>query len=224
MTNINDIADLARVLEEHPEWLNTIRGILLTEDLATVPAELRRLSQQMAQARLDLTTVGSRVSNLTGDDYEGQAAHFGRRRLRDILGVTDVQLMYRPRKHGQETLQGMLHRAALASQVTLAQRDDLEDADLIFQVYGSERPGLVTAHVVAEASITVQRDDVIRARRRTGILEGCTTLPAQAAVIGASISPEARQELANDVIAVSMAPDGRAADMADGLSEQGEAD
>ncbi len=28
MTTINDISDLARVLREHPEWRDTIRGLV----------------------------------------------------------------------------------------------------------------------------------------------------------------------------------------------------
>ena len=45
MTTINDISDLMRVLQEHPEWRQALRDIILDERLA-------RLPQQMDQ-RLD---------------------------------------------------------------------------------------------------------------------------------------------------------------------------
>ena len=37
MTTINDIADIARILREQPEWKDTIRGILLSQELLELP-------------------------------------------------------------------------------------------------------------------------------------------------------------------------------------------
>lgn len=226
MTEINTIADLARALEEHPEWLKTIRGILLTEDLERLPAELVKLENALDDIHHELTTVGRRLSNLTGDDYEGQAAHFGRRRLRDALQVNDVRLFYQCRRQGQQALQNMLIQARDYNGLATADGDDLEDADLIFQVYESCSPNLVTAHVVVEASLTIKRDDVVRARRRALVIDSFTTMPASAAVIGTAITPEARQELDRDpqlpVLAIGMAPDGQPRTLAEAASENSE--
>ena len=223
MTEINTIADLAQALQEHPEWLKTIRGILLTEDLERLPAALSRLEGSLGDIRQELATVGGQVSNLTGDDYEGQAAHFGRRRLRDALDAIDVRLFYQCRRQGQQALQNMLLQARKNNGLAIADRDDLEDADLIFQVYGSRNPNLITSHVVAEASLTIKRDDVVRARRRAMVIDSITTQPASAAVIGTAISPEARQELERDfpspVLAVAMAEDGQPCILTEAASE-----
>ena len=40
MTTINDISDLARVLREHPEWRDTIRGLVLGEEISRLPEQL----------------------------------------------------------------------------------------------------------------------------------------------------------------------------------------
>lgn len=42
---INDIADLARILKEQPEWADTIRGILLGEAVLNLPAQLTEFIQ-----------------------------------------------------------------------------------------------------------------------------------------------------------------------------------
>jgi predicted translin family RNA/ssDNA-binding protein len=40
MTTINDISDLARTLREHPEWRETIRALVLGEEVSQLPAQL----------------------------------------------------------------------------------------------------------------------------------------------------------------------------------------
>ena len=40
MTSINDIADLVQILQDHPEWRNTVRGLIVGEELANMPNEV----------------------------------------------------------------------------------------------------------------------------------------------------------------------------------------
>ena len=40
MTTIADINDLARILREHPEWRDTIRGLVLGDEVLTLPEKL----------------------------------------------------------------------------------------------------------------------------------------------------------------------------------------
>ena len=44
-TTINDISDLARILEEHPEWAETLRSLLLTREMLDLPTALARLTE-----------------------------------------------------------------------------------------------------------------------------------------------------------------------------------
>ena len=225
MATINNIADLVKVLQDNPEWLLTIRGLIISKEIADLPSsveELKATVDRMSDTlttmsgRLDdmssmLTTVSGRLDNLTGADYQGQAAHFGRRRIRDTLQVEDVQLMYQYRRQGEANLRNLLFQAATRHRPSKEDRDDLEDTDLIFWVYGSssESQGLVTAHLVAEVSITIKATDVARARRRAQILGSCTTIPCFAAVICTAITPEAKNQLGEDVTAVGMTQEGQ---------------
>ena len=52
MTTINDISDLIRVLQEHPEWRQALRGIILDEDLTRLPQQVDERFDQVDQ-RLD---------------------------------------------------------------------------------------------------------------------------------------------------------------------------
>ena len=217
MAIINNMSDLVKVLQENPEWLLTIRGLIIYKEIADLPASVEELKAAVdtLSTRLDdvsetLTTVSSRVDNLTGADYEGQAAHFGCRRLRDALQVEDLQLMYQTRRQGRENLRNLLSQDQAGHRPSKENQDDLEDTDLIFWVYGSNAEGkeLVTAHLVAEVSITIKADDVVRARRRAQILGSCTNLPCLAAVIGTAITPEAKTQLGNGVTAVGMPQEG----------------
>ena len=45
MTTINDVSDLVRILREQPEWAATMRGLLLTDDLLNLPAQLAQFIQ-----------------------------------------------------------------------------------------------------------------------------------------------------------------------------------
>ena len=51
MTTINDIADLARILREQPEWADTIRSILLGQELLAMPARLAELVEAVQEIR-----------------------------------------------------------------------------------------------------------------------------------------------------------------------------
>ncbi len=48
MTTINDISDLVQILQDHPEWKNTIRGLIIGEELAQLPGRFTRLEQTLA--------------------------------------------------------------------------------------------------------------------------------------------------------------------------------
>ena len=50
-----DFHDVARLLEEHPEWRAELRRLVLTDDLLTLPAQITRLTGQVA-ALVDVQT------------------------------------------------------------------------------------------------------------------------------------------------------------------------
>ena len=71
MTTINDISDLARILQERPEWLSTIRGLILTEEVLRLPemmaaltAAVEELARQTAE---QIRVVNERLGRLETD-------------------------------------------------------------------------------------------------------------------------------------------------------------
>ena len=78
MTTINDINDLARILREQPEWADTIRSLLLSQELLELPVrfaefvELTNRNFQLVYERLerletDMAVVKDKVSGLEAD-------------------------------------------------------------------------------------------------------------------------------------------------------------
>ena len=91
MTSINDIADLVQILQDHPEWRNTVRGLIVGEELANMPNEvaifvkatnenfnlvhqqfekvdqrLERLETDVAEIKTDVATLKEDVSRMDG--------------------------------------------------------------------------------------------------------------------------------------------------------------
>lgn len=71
MTTINDISDLARILQERPEWLSAIRGLVLTEEVLRLPetmAALTKTVEELArQTAEQFRVVNERLARLEAD-------------------------------------------------------------------------------------------------------------------------------------------------------------
>ena len=48
MTTINNMEDLLRILEEHPEWRAAARGLIVGEELAQLPGRVTKLEETLA--------------------------------------------------------------------------------------------------------------------------------------------------------------------------------
>ena len=64
MTTINDIHDLALILEEHPEWRAEIRRLVLTDDLLEMPARMERQETRMDRLEAALERLAETVTAL----------------------------------------------------------------------------------------------------------------------------------------------------------------
>ena len=91
MTTINDIEDFVRVLQEHPDWLATVRALVLGEELMRLPEQLaqfiaatdrnfqlvnqrlERLENDVAGLKTDMTEVKADVAGLKTDMTEVKA-------------------------------------------------------------------------------------------------------------------------------------------------------
>ena len=53
-TTINDISDLARILEERPEWAETLRSLLLSREVLEQPEKMAQLTERLDQFILEM--------------------------------------------------------------------------------------------------------------------------------------------------------------------------
>ena len=187
------IADLVKVLQEKPEWLHTLRGVIISDELGAVPASLRQLAARLEGMGEPLTTVSSQVSGIMGGDYESHAARV----------APPAHEAARRRQRHHPALPGPEAQCAVAGGA--GNRRDAPGND---HPRGSRRPArvdLVFAFsrrngddtlVAAESSMTVQVHDVDRAERRAQILARAQDLTVTPMTIGAAIEAEA-QDLAS---------------------------
>ena len=82
MTTINDISDLVRILQEQPEWEETLRGILLSKELLRLPETVAAL----VETTNALTEAVTRLEQRTERLEEGQA------RLEEAQARTEARL------------------------------------------------------------------------------------------------------------------------------------
>ena len=97
MTTINDISDLAQVLQDNPQWREIVRGILLGDELLQLPSQVAEFVQAVNRS---FETVNQRLERLEAgqerleNDVAGLKA--GQERLEnDVAGL----------KAGQERLE-----------------------------------------------------------------------------------------------------------------------
>ena len=239
MTNINDIADLAQILQDNPQWRDIIRGILLGDEMLEIPGRVaalvsvtemivQRLEQlesgqarlESGQARLESDVEGlkegqtrleasvdrlesgqanlsSRLGNIIGSDYERRAAQSARRLVRLGLEVRRARVILAKTAPDRNETPELLNEATENGTVSDDEADDLLLADIILigELMGEGTRG-EPAYAVCEAAVTLYDHDVLRAKRRAGILQRASGTTALPAVIGQS-APQGTLDLAN---------------------------
>ena len=227
LTNVNDIADLVQILQDRPEWRNTVRGLIVGEELANLPQalstfidatndnfslvhqRLERLETGVAELKTDMNhrfnQVNGRLDNGFGENYELKIA-------KNIMSIARQQLEFRriqvlaTRAAGITTeLQMTIEDAEDTNLITKDEADQLILADLI--LIGEHPHAGPNTYMLAELSITIGEDDIRRASDRARILRTATGRSARPTVIGARIDPD-RSELAkNEGVFVTLIPE-----------------
>ena len=221
MTTIRDIADFVRIINEQPEWNDTIRGILLGRELLELPQRfaefvrvteehnrlvaerLARLEDDMidmkgwrAETTLRLDRIEGRLGNLEGAEAERRVhsdiVNIASRRL----GLTRARIIQSRIVARSPEFQDLINDAEDQSVITEEQGDHLERADVILAA--RRRNDRQAVHAVAEVSINIADYDITRARERADTLSAIMGTPALALTVGGNIEP-AQQELADSL-------------------------
>ena len=223
MTSINDISDLIRVLQEHPEWRQALRGIILDEDLTRLPQQVDERFDQMDQRfdqmdqrfdqmdqRFDqmddrLNHTNGRLDNMTGTNYEIKVEKNIRSVAPQQMGLRSVRVVHGTLSGMDSNLQHAIEQAADNGTVTWEEASALMAVDLIFEA--RTRTAGTPAHVTAEISITAGTQDVTRAKDRAQILEKVLGTEATPAVVCSRIEEHARGLAERENVTVALLPE-----------------
>ena len=215
MTTINNIEDLVRVLDEHPEWLEVVRTRLLTRELLELPQTVAELAATVSELSNDVKTTSAAVKELTNtvNELANELRATNRRldRLQDDVGWLKGRIIYDivrsdagqiAREMGFE-LEETLVRSDL---MALTRGQDVSDlprgtlqsfhqADLVMQVADEEGQW---HYIAVEASFTANGRDSRRAIRNAELMTRFTGLPAVAAVAGVRYDWELKDRIEFD--------------------------
>jgi hypothetical protein len=218
---LGDFQDLLRLLEDHPDWREALRVLLLPQELLTLPIVVRGLAETVAQltARLDqLTATVARLAEGQERLSEGQERlSEGQQRLEVQMGeMRGWFLEQRYRTHAAAYFSRFLRQVQPVHIGRLADtlKERLEEgelgevllADLILTGRLSQPAGPLAIWVVLEVSATVDRRDVERAQRRARLLRQAR-YPAVGVAAGTEATAGARR--AASEVGVALLLDGR---------------
>ena len=198
-----EVAALTKAFREHAETTNR-----RLESLEAGQDELRQGQDELRQGQAQLQTTvnglqttvnglqttvnGMRgeLGNLSGSFFQRRAANFAGRVARRAFHLRQTHMVHHADQVGDNPLKQMLDDAAED-----ASRDFTEDdAALVEQadaVIAGKAPDGTDVYLLVEASITIVKDDVDRAKDRAELLQRAVGATTHALVIGEAITDEA---------------------------------
>ena len=183
-SNINDIEDLMRILDENPQWVEALRARLLTRELLDLPEKFAERLQkfvELSQKFVELSqTVAELVATVRELADELRATNRRIDRMQDDLGWLKGRIIYDIVRDDAGII---AHEMGFVLEQTLVRADlmeltrgqDVSDlsrgtlqsfhrADLMMRVADAEGG---QRYIAVEASFTVNGRDSRRARRET---------------------------------------------------------
>ena len=185
---VEDIADLLKLLKEHPEWRDQLRPVILGDEILQLPSRMDRVEAAIERLTLRLDALTERLDQLAKevgdlttavrdlairvDRTEGRLANIDGQMLE---GRYDRQLgswfstwLLKPERISTSTLSVV--EAATEGRISEAERTALENLDML--VHGRDRSGSDQGALTlaVELSHTINLEDVERADSRASIL------------------------------------------------------
>ena len=201
---IRSYFDLISILRDHPDWLDELRKLILTEELINLPKkfdefvkqyqnfienefkplkqtvqkqgeDIAVLKEDVAVLKEDVGVLKSDVGDLKGDSFE--------RKVRERAPSYFGKIIRKCKLISHIELANILDDALDAGIIGDDERDDALLCDVV--VTGALRNNKERkVLIVAEVSVVVDKQDVERAYSRTKIIEKCMGLPGIPVVIG----------------------------------------
>ena len=221
MTSINDIADLVQILQDHPEWRNTVRALIVGEELGNLPKaleiltqatnenfnlvheqfgkvdqRLERLETDVAEIRTDIAELKTNVSELKTNvaqlTRDGAQTRGGHAKNEATNDAAIIAM-----RMGMEfvrvlTSADLIQMAKEAPNVVPSERlESFAKADLVIE----GRVGDATHYNAVEISFTGQESDAERATTNARFIQQLTGCPANPMVASVRYNPSLKDRI-----------------------------
>ena len=237
MTTINDINDLARILREKPEWVSTLRNLLLSQELLDLPEKFAQfvqttndnfqlvnrrldrleddvavLKEDMGLVKQDLNQVKENLNRVNGKMDNALGANYEFKIQRNIGSIAGQYLNLRRVRvqQGPRTDRDPRLEELLeqAEDQQLITKEQYLDLQRLDLVFtGRQQDRTGETTVAAEISITIGNNDIERAARRAQALNQALNQAVIPVVIGAHIDEERKQMAQEQAVSIMLEPD-----------------
>ena len=213
MTTIADINDLARILREHPEWRDTIRGLVLGDEVLLLPEKLAsfieatdrnfhlvherfdrmderfdRMDERFDKMDERFNKMDGRLDNTVGTYYEYRAEKIVPSLVGQRLGLTRPKVLIGGRLGVTSEFMDLADDALDEDRITQDEWAEIRTSDLVLSCVRREDRAQV--YFVAEVSVTTSDSDIERAVRRATILTSMTGSDAMAGIVTTSLDED----------------------------------
>ena len=224
MTTINNIEDLIRLLDEHPEWAEALRARFLTRELLELPAVLARFIQEtnarfdrverrldhleadVAELKTDVAELKTDVSYLKGNALETTLHRKIIPRLSQTLGLRQAEIKVSPLQGIEPEFRDVIEDGVDNGTISEQQMGRVFETDFILRAV--RRQTRTPLWITVEASHKVHERDITRSVDTAEILARVFQETAAPMVVGFEIDPQdARRANVAGVVYLEIAPD-----------------
>ncbi len=207
MTSIQTKEDFLRALADDPAFKTAVRDALMSEVLADILDELResRKIQELMLASIgrmsgDINSMSGRIDSmatdighLIGDNLERKMGYALPSELRTGYGVREMSVLVYPAREDVVTPEFLndLDAARASGTITEDERARVLNTDMIISELGDD--GQRTRFFAAEASNSINNDDIDRAVRTAEIMEKIHGLPVVPIAFGHQVGDAVRR-------------------------------
>ena len=191
-----EVAALIRAFRENAETVNRRLESLeagqqrLEERQQRLEERQGRLEQGQVQLQTTVNGMRGELGNLSGSFFQRRAANFAGRVARRDFHLRQTSLVHHADQIGNNAFKEILDNTAEDASRNFTEDDaaSVEQADAVIAGKG---PDGTDGYLLVEASITIVKDDVDRAKDRAELLQRATGVVTHAAVIGEAIARDA---------------------------------
>lgn len=178
-----DLADLLKLLKEHPEWRDQLRPVILGEEILQIPSRMDRVEALLEKIAIEqaettstlhalvdrmdafeqrLSRMDGRLGNIEGELLEHKYAR--------NVGSWFATWVRRPRELSSQEIEE-LHDAAATKKISNEDLDGVHHLDLLIRGIDRESENAEDLILAVEISYTINTEDITRASDRASVLE-----------------------------------------------------